>query len=163
MAVAVGAAVPLGLASAVGAVDQLGDLRGLRVAALPVLVAGDVRDADVLPARAPGVLFDGHLRAALGALSIGALIAGAVALDDGPASASPVTDSESWLVSGDYDFVVPAGVTSVTIEVAGAHDLRHGEAVAIGLVFAAELAHEQLAGGTALCALGGFGGLAACH
>jgi len=28
------------------------------------------------------------------------------------------------------------------IEVAGAHDLRHGEAVAIGLVFAAELAHE---------------------
>jgi len=60
------------------------------------------------------------LRAALGALSIGALIAGAVALDDGPASASPATDSESWLVSGNYDFVVPAGVTSVTIEVAGA-------------------------------------------
>ena len=44
------------------------------------------------------------LRAALGALSIGALIAGAVALDDGPASASPATDSESWLVAGNYDF-----------------------------------------------------------
>jgi 5-deoxy-5-amino-3-dehydroquinate synthase len=29
------------------------------------------------------------------------------------------------------------------VEVAGAHDLRHGEAVAIGLVFAAELAHRM--------------------
>ena len=28
------------------------------------------------------------------------------------------------------------------LEIAGDHDLRHGEAVAIGLVFAAELAHD---------------------
>ena len=28
------------------------------------------------------------------------------------------------------------------IEIAGDHDLRHGEAVAIGLIFAAELAHR---------------------
>lgn len=60
------------------------------------------------------------LRAAFGVLSIAALVAGAVALDGGQASATPATDSVSWTTAGNHDWVVPAGVTSVSIELAGA-------------------------------------------
>lgn len=59
------------------------------------------------------------VRVAFGALVAGSLFGIGVTLG-GTASASPATDSETWSTPGDYDFVVPAGVTELTIEVAGA-------------------------------------------
>jgi hypothetical protein len=59
-------------------------------------------------------------RRRLVAAGLGSLaLAGGAALVTSPASAA-TTDSQTWSTPGSYDFVVPAGVTWVTIEAKGA-------------------------------------------